>query len=88
MVKDKDKVFLADNRVGESVFVWAKDWEEAERKCKEDGDTLVGLYLGTVRVSGAELRNIASEYGIELDDEDDEYHYSSQEGDWDDEQDD
>lgn len=64
---DKDKVFLADNRVGESVYVWAKDWEEAERKCKEDGDTLVGLYLGTVHVSDSEVYDIASEYGVELD---------------------
>ena len=50
--------FLADNRDGESVYVWADSWPEAERLCAEDGDRLIGEYVETVHVSDEEVESI------------------------------
>lgn len=41
------KPFLADDVLGQSTFVYADDWEEAEKICKEERLDLVGEYVET-----------------------------------------
>ena len=51
--------FLADSRVGETLYVWADNWDDAERLCKEDGDTLLGEYVETIHISDEEVDRIS-----------------------------
>lgn len=41
------KCFLADDVLGQSCYVWAENWEEAEQICAAERFEIVGEYVST-----------------------------------------
>jgi len=41
------KCFLADDVLGQSRYVWAEDWDKAEKICAVERFEIVGEYIST-----------------------------------------
>lgn len=40
--------FLTDNVIGQTQYVWARDWDEAERICNDERLELIGEHVNTI----------------------------------------